>query len=68
MLDHDGQRPEALDRVIESLALVQVTLTGDEDDAIGGARNGDAASRGGETCGACARAHAGSETRVTGDF
>ena len=34
MLDHDGQRPEALDRVIESLALVQVTMTGAEDDAV----------------------------------
>jgi organic radical activating enzyme len=33
MLDHDGQRPEALDRVIGLLALVQVTLTGAEDDA-----------------------------------
>ena len=33
MLDHDGQRPEALDRVIGSLALVQVTMTGTEDDA-----------------------------------
>jgi organic radical activating enzyme len=33
MLDHDGQRPEALDRLIESLALVQITLTGAEDDA-----------------------------------
>jgi organic radical activating enzyme len=33
MLDHDGQRPEALARVVESLALVQVTLTGGEDDA-----------------------------------
>ena len=32
MLDHDGQRPEALDQVIGSLALVQVTLTGAEDD------------------------------------
>jgi len=32
MLDHDGQRPEALDRVLKSLALVQVTLTGDEDE------------------------------------
>jgi organic radical activating enzyme len=32
MLDHDGQRPEALDRLIKSLALVQVTLTGDEDE------------------------------------
>jgi organic radical activating enzyme len=32
MLDHDGQRPEALDRIIGSLALVQVTLTGGEDD------------------------------------
>ena len=34
MLDHDGQRPEALDRLIKSLALVQVTLAGDEDDAV----------------------------------
>ena len=33
MLDHDGQRPEALDRLIGSLALVQVTMTGAEDDA-----------------------------------
>lgn len=33
MLDHDGQRPESLDRVLRSLALVQVTLTGSEDDA-----------------------------------
>jgi hypothetical protein len=33
MLDHDGQRPEALDRVIDSLALVQVTMSGNEDDA-----------------------------------
>jgi organic radical activating enzyme len=33
LLDHDGQRPEALDRVIESLALVQVTMTGAEDEA-----------------------------------
>jgi organic radical activating enzyme len=32
MLDHDGQRPESLDGVIKSLALVQVTLTGDEDE------------------------------------
>jgi len=30
MLDHDGQRPESLERLIKSLALVQVTLTGDE--------------------------------------
>ena len=30
MLDHDGQRPESLDRVLKSLALVQVTLAGDE--------------------------------------
>jgi len=36
MLDHDGQRPEALDRVIGSLALVQVTMTGTEDDAAVG--------------------------------
>src|SRR6187551_2223343 len=33
MLDHDGQRPEALDRVLGSLALVQVTMTGTEDEA-----------------------------------
>jgi organic radical activating enzyme len=33
MLDHDGQRPEALDRVIGSFALVQVTMSGAEDDA-----------------------------------
>ena len=33
MLDHDGQRPEALDAIVECLALVQVTLTGDEEDA-----------------------------------
>jgi hypothetical protein len=32
MLDHDGQRPEALERLLKSLALVQVTLAGDEDD------------------------------------
>lgn len=32
MLDHGGQRPESLDGVIKSLALVQVTLTGDEDE------------------------------------
>ena len=35
MLDHDGQRPEALERLIKSLALVQVTLAGDEaEDAV----------------------------------
>lgn len=33
LLDHDGQRPEALDPVIESFALVQVTITGAEDEA-----------------------------------
>jgi len=33
MLDHDGQRPEELARVIGLLALVQVTMTGTEDDA-----------------------------------
>ena len=33
MLDHDGQRPEALDRVIDCLALVQVTMSGAEEDA-----------------------------------
>jgi organic radical activating enzyme len=32
MLDHDGQRPDSLERVVESLALVQVTLTGAEED------------------------------------
>jgi pyruvate-formate lyase-activating enzyme len=31
MLDHDGQRPDALDRIIGVLALVQVTLTGGEE-------------------------------------
>jgi organic radical activating enzyme len=31
MLDHDGQRPDALEHLIKSLALVQVTLTGDEE-------------------------------------
>jgi organic radical activating enzyme len=31
MLDHDGQRPDALDRIIGALALVQVTLTGGEE-------------------------------------
>jgi organic radical activating enzyme len=31
MLDHDGQRPDSLERLIKSLALVQVTLTGDEE-------------------------------------
>jgi hypothetical protein len=31
MLDHDRQRPEALEKLIKSLALVQVTLTGDEE-------------------------------------
>jgi len=34
MLDHDGQRPEALERVIDFLAMVQVTLSGAEDDAV----------------------------------
>ena len=33
MLDHDGQRPESLDRLLASLALVQVTLTGGEEEA-----------------------------------
>jgi organic radical activating enzyme len=33
MLDHDGQRPESLNRIVGMLALVQVTLTGAEDDA-----------------------------------
>jgi organic radical activating enzyme len=33
MLDHDGQRPEELDRLIKSLALMQVTLTAGEDAA-----------------------------------
>jgi organic radical activating enzyme len=31
MLDHDGQRPDALDRIVGALALVQVTLTGGEE-------------------------------------
>jgi organic radical activating enzyme len=34
MLDHDGQRPEELDQVLGSLALVQVTMTGTEDDGF----------------------------------
>jgi organic radical activating enzyme len=34
MLDHDGQRPEAIGRILASLALVQVTLTGSEEDAV----------------------------------
>jgi len=33
MLDHDGQRPEALARLLGALTLVQVSLTGGEDDA-----------------------------------
>jgi organic radical activating enzyme len=33
MLDHDGQRPESLDLILGSLALVQVSLTGAEEDA-----------------------------------
>jgi len=32
MLDHDGQRPEALDSILGFLSLVQVTLTGAEED------------------------------------
>lgn len=36
MLDHDGQRPEELDRVIGSFALIQVTMSGGEDDAAVG--------------------------------
>jgi organic radical activating enzyme len=31
MLDHDGQRPDALERIADKLALVQVTLTGVEE-------------------------------------
>jgi len=34
MLDHDGQRPESLEKLIKSLALVQVTLTGDEGEEV----------------------------------
>lgn len=34
MLDHDGQRPEVLERLLGWLALVQVTMTGAEDDAF----------------------------------
>ncbi|MEO7454654.1 MAG: hypothetical protein ABIY52_00235 [Gemmatimonadaceae bacterium] len=30
MLDHDGQRPESLERLLQALALVQVTLDGTE--------------------------------------
>ena len=30
MIDHDGQRPEALDALLHALALVQVTLDGSE--------------------------------------
>ena len=30
MLDHDGQRPEALERLLPSLAMVQVTMEGSE--------------------------------------
>ena len=30
MLDHDGQRPEALEPLLRSLALVQVSLSGTE--------------------------------------
>lgn len=33
MLDHDGQRPESLDTILGALSLVQVTLTGMEEDA-----------------------------------
>lgn len=33
MLDHDGQRPEELERLAGMLALVQVTMIGTEDDA-----------------------------------
>jgi len=32
MLDHDGQRPDALEKVLGFLALVQVSLTGAESD------------------------------------
>lgn len=34
MLDHDGQRPDALRPLLTSLALVQVTLDGTEGDAV----------------------------------
>ena len=30
MLDHDGQRPESLDRLVQALSLVQVSLDGTE--------------------------------------
>ncbi len=30
MIDHDGQRPEALERLLHALAMVQVTLDGSE--------------------------------------
>jgi hypothetical protein len=34
MLDHDGQRPDALERLLQTLALVQVTLDGSEGAAL----------------------------------
>jgi aromatic ring-cleaving dioxygenase len=30
MIDHDGQRPEALERLLRTLSLVQVTIDGTE--------------------------------------
>ena len=34
MLDHDGQRPEALEPLLRSLTLVQVSLTGAEGESV----------------------------------
>ena len=34
MLDHDGQRPEGLEPLLQSLALVQVSVSGSESDAV----------------------------------
>jgi organic radical activating enzyme len=34
MLDHDGQRPEALERLLGRLALVQVSVSGAESDSV----------------------------------
>jgi hypothetical protein len=34
MLDHDGQRPEALEPILHSLALVQIDIDGTESDPV----------------------------------
>lgn len=49
MLDHDGQRPEALERLLHALTLVQVTLDGGEGPA--------AAERGYESIALAAKKH-----------